>query len=174
MTAPTREQVWEWIDVAEYSAPDGKQTEYVAALAYAAGQAAGQAAERDGYDTPYDAIEVAKIVLCDCGCSTEHEMLLQRVAKRLGRMLDSAVAAGRDECAKVEKQRDELLKIAKDVIGMLENCSVESGVCHCGDDMERHSSAMSCGHAPVDSGSTYAAHIYEKARAAIASVKGGE
>lgn len=77
------------------------------------------------------------------------------------------------ELAKVEKQRDELLKIAKDVIGMLENCSVESGVCHCGDDMARHSSAMSCGHAPVDIGSTYAAHLYEKARAAIASVKGG-
>ena len=71
------------------------------------------------------------------------------------------------------KQRDELLKIAKDVIGMLENCSVESGVCHCGDDMARHSSAMSCGHAPVDMGSTYAANLYEKARAAIASVKGG-
>lgn len=71
------------------------------------------------------------------------------------------------------RQRDELLKIAKDVIGMLENCSVESGVCHCGDDMARHSSAMSCGHAPVDMGSTYAAHLHEKARAAIASVKGG-
>lgn len=77
------------------------------------------------------------------------------------------------EYREIERQRDELLKIAKDVIGMLENCSVESGVCHCGDDMARHSSAMSCGHAPVDIGSTYAAHLYEKARAAIASVKGG-
>ena len=73
----------------------------------------------------------------------------------------------------VLKQRDMLLKIAKDVIGMLENCSVESGVCHCGDDMARHSSAMSCGHAPVDMGSAYAAYLYEKARAAIAGVKGG-
>ena len=83
----------------------------------------------------------------------------------------------RESCARmlnqIEQQRDELLKIAKDVIGMLENCSVESGVCHCGDDMARHSSAMSCGHAPVDIGSTYADHLYEKARAAIASVKGG-
>lgn len=77
------------------------------------------------------------------------------------------------EYREIERQRDELLKIAKDVIGMLENCSVESGVCHCGDDMARHSSAMSCGHAPVDMGSTHAAHLYEKARAAIASVKGG-
>ena len=77
------------------------------------------------------------------------------------------------QCNESIWQRDELLKIAEDVIGMLENCSVESGVCHCGDDMARHSSAMSCGHAPVDMGSAYAAHLYEKARAAIASVKGG-
>lgn len=110
-----------------------------------------------------------RIVACVNWCegnSTEG----MELAVKIGR----PYSVERDECAKVEKQRDELLKIAEDVIGMLENCSVESGVCHCGDDMARHSSAMSCGHAPVDIGSTYAAHLYEKARAAIASVKGGE
>lgn len=172
MTAPTSEQMNRWALEAGFTVRNGVVNERLAeftSLAYAA----GQAAERESNDTPHDVIEVAKMILSDCGHSIEHERLLERVAKRLGRMLDSAVAAGRDECAKVEKQRDELLKIAKDVIGMLENCSVESGVCHCGDDMARHSSAMSCGHAPVDMGSTYAAHLYEKASAAIASVKGG-
>lgn len=39
----------------------------------------------------------------------------------------------------------------------------ETGSCCCGDDMERHSDPMSCGHTPVDHGEYVARGVYESA-----------
>ena len=35
-------------------------------------------------------------------------------------------------------------------IEIASNCSIESGVCGCGEAMKNHSSPMACGHSPVD------------------------
>ena len=123
-----------------------------------------------------DFAEVVYAAGFEAGKKDEREAcaaMLDQMAEEAEQDVVELLVKLQERCDELLKQRDELLNIAEDVIGMLENCSVESGVCHCGDDMARHSSAMSCGHAPVDIGSTYAAHLYEKARAAIASVKGG-
>lgn len=45
--------------------------------------------------------------------------------------------------AAYKKQRDDLL-------AFMQNAPVSSGVCCCGDDMERHANPMDCGHRPVD------------------------
>ena len=61
----------------------------------------------------------------------------------------------------------ELLEIAKSVEGMVSNCDISSGVCCCGDSMEKHQDPMYCGHSPVDSGVYAADSLLKKARAAI-------
>ena len=66
----------------------------------------------------------------------------------------------------------DLLAIAKDVLGMLQNCSVTSGVCCCGEEIDRHSRAMDCGHTPVDSGAYYAQSLFKDVTAAIAKATG--
>jgi len=35
-------------------------------------------------------------------------------------------------------------------VGIASNCSIESGVCCCGESIENHSHPMACGHSPVD------------------------
>jgi len=45
--------------------------------------------------------------------------------------------------AAYKRQRNALLEIMK-------NSDVSSGVCCCGDSMERHADPMNCGHNPVD------------------------
>lgn len=59
------------------------------------------------------------------------------------------------------KMLDEWLNVAA-------NCSIESGCCCCGDDMARHSSAMSCGHSPVDMADALVLSLVEKSTAALA------
>lgn len=67
-----------------------------------------------------------------------------------------------------------LLLIAENLVRLLENCAVESGVCCCGDDMARHSDPMICGHMSVDSGAYYADQLLIDASAAIAKATGSE
>lgn len=50
-----------------------------------------------------DDIELAKLVLSDCGCSTEHAALLDRVAARIGKHADHI----RAQLAEITKERDE-------------------------------------------------------------------
>jgi hypothetical protein len=50
---------------------------------------------------------------------------------------------------------------------IMENCSVTTGVCCCGDDMEKHTSPMDCGHSPVDNGTYTADQWHEEACAAL-------
>jgi hypothetical protein len=63
----------------------------------------------------------------------------------------------------------EALEGLLDTVSRLDICE---GVCCCGDDMERHSDPMSCGHVPVDAGEYYHGKTIELARAALASIKG--
>lgn len=47
-------------------------------------------------------------------------------------------------------------KLLENCLAVMENVSMESGVCCCGDEMEKHSNVFDSGHMPVDSG-VYAA-----------------
>ena len=57
----------------------------------------------------------------------------------------------------------EAKRIIEGIVGLLSNCSVESGICCCGDNMEDHASPMSCGHPPVDSGAHYGEKLFKDA-----------
>jgi hypothetical protein len=57
-------------------------------------------------------------------------------------------------------------------IEVSENCSIEEGVCCCGDNMEGHSDPMNCGHSPVDHGAYIAGQLEESTRALLATIKG--
>jgi len=61
-----------------------------------------------------------------------------------------------------------MAKAGQSLLDCLAQCSVESGVCCCGDDMAKHSNPMNCGHSPVDSGAYYTELAADKLRALIA------
>ena len=51
------------------------------------------------------------------------------------------------------------------------HCSIEEGVCCCGDDMKNHSVPMNCGHSPTDHGEYIAEMLVETTRATLAKIK---
>lgn len=96
-----------------------------------------------------------------------------------GGMLQEVAACGPTETAGQQEANarliaaaPELLAIVKGVLGMLQNCSVTSGVCCCGEEIDRHSRAMDCGHTPVDSGAYYAQSLFKDVTAAITKATG--
>lgn len=52
-------------------------------------------------------------------------------------------------------------------VGVIEQCSVTTGYCCCGDSMKDHANPMDCGHAPVDMGAYHAGLLLEETRAAL-------
>ena len=70
--------------------------------------------------------------------------------------------------ALVERLRD----IVGQAIFIMEECTVSSGFCGCGDSMERHADPMLSGHSPVDYGSYVANRWLNSARAALAGEAG--
>jgi hypothetical protein len=84
------------------------------------------------------------------------------------------------ECDKIGTQavRELEAKLAK-AVEVLEawgdvavHCSIEEGVCCCGDNMENHTNPMDCGHTPLDHGTYIAIQLAEKTRATLAEIKG--
>lgn len=67
-----------------------------------------------------------------------------------------------------ESVNAELLAIVHRTVGMIENTSIETGCCCCGDGMDGHASPMICGHSATDQGAYLADLLYEDAKAAIA------
>jgi hypothetical protein len=59
-------------------------------------------------------------------------------------------------------------------VKLAEHCSIEDGVCCCGEDMEGHSNPMNCGHSPVDHGAYIAGQLEESTRATLAEIKGAD
>ena len=70
--------------------------------------------------------------------------------------------------SKPESVNAELLAIVHQTVGMIENTSIETGCCCCGDGMDGHASPMICGHSATDQGAYLAGLLYEDAKAAIA------
>ena len=79
-----------------------------------------------------------------------------------------------EEDARMLAAAPELLCLVRGLVDMLGNCSVESGVCCCGDDMRSHADPMNCGHSPVDSGAYAALSLYERAVEVLAKATGEE
>lgn len=67
-----------------------------------------------------------------------------------------------------ESVNAELLAIVHQTVGMIENTSIETGCCCCGDGMDGHASPMICGHSATDQGAYLADLLYEDAKAAVA------
>lgn len=55
-----------------------------------------------------------------------------------------------------------------DTMQGLESISYHSGCCMCGDAMEGHASAITCGHSPVDSGEYYLSELSKEAAKLLA------
>ncbi len=65
--------------------------------------------------------------------------------------------------------------LVQEMLDNLKHCSLDSGCCHCGDSMDRHSDPMHCGHTPVDMGWTAAESWIAKAEGLLAErAKGGD
>jgi len=53
-------------------------------------------------------------------------------------------------------------------VGVIEQCTVTTGYCCCGDSMENHSDPMICGHVAVDMGAYHVGLLLDDTRAALA------
>jgi hypothetical protein len=66
-----------------------------------------------------------------------------------------------------------LAKAVKDLKGWLEvsqHCTIEDGVCWCGEDMKNHRNSTNYAHSPVDHGAYVARRLAESTRATLAEI----
>lgn len=87
---------------------------------------------------------------------------------------DAETKAQAVQIESLRAENERLRGIVGNLVGMLENCSVESGICCCGDAMDKHGNPMDCGHSPVDSGEYAARSLLDEARAALDAARAGE
>lgn len=79
--------------------------------------------------------------------------------------------AARDHMATInmmlraEAERDAANALLRAWVELSEHCSIEEGVCCCGDYMESHSDPMNCGHLPFDHGAYTTNQLVENTRA---------
>lgn len=66
---------------------------------------------------------------------------------------------------------EELERLVRSMLDNLANCTLDSGCCHCGEEMNKHSEPMNCGHTPVDMGWTAADEWIKQAQAALAKLE---
>ena len=132
-----------------------------------------QAAEQRGYA---NAMEAERKL---------HEDLIKAQAAEIERLRGALTTCEKyrdayDEMGRIGTQavRDLEAKLAKaveDLKGWLEvsqHCTIEDGVCCCGDDMKTHGNPMNCGHSPLDHGAYTARRLAESTRATLAELKG--
>ena len=67
------------------------------------------------------------------------------------------------------KAADALAEKLQGWIGVAATCAIESGVCRCGDNMERHGNPLDCGHSPVDHGAYVATQLIDDTTSALAA-----
>lgn len=83
-----------------------------------------------------------------------------------------AEAAERERDA-LKAENEKLRVLVERAADIFRNCTVEDGMCCCGDDMERHPDPMTCGHSPTDHGG-HIADQWMKDYAALHPMHGGE
>jgi len=85
-------------------------------------------------------------VIGHLGGEYENDWMSSRDAYSEEQMQAYAIAAQApliERIKELEKQRDRLLEF-------IEQAPVSSGVCCCGDSIDKHPSPMTCGHTPID------------------------
>lgn len=95
--------------------------------------------------------------------------------------LEERLEAATDDAKEAEAYAEELeAKLAK-AVGLLEawvnvaaHCTIEEGVCCCGDSMDTHAEPMDCGHLPVDHGAYVASRLVNDTSATLAELTGSE
>jgi hypothetical protein len=78
---------------------------------------------------------------------------------------------------RAETAEAKLAKAVKDLKGWLEvsqHCTIEDGVCWCGEDMKNHRNSTNYAHSPVDHGAYVARRLAESTRATLAEIEGGK
>ena len=76
-----------------------------------------------------------------------------------------ALAAERNEW---EDRAERVECLLEAWVELAAHCSIEEGVCCCGEDMENHPNPMDCGHSPVDHCVYVASQLVEETRATLA------
>ena len=69
------------------------------------------------------------------------------------------------------KRCSELTALVDTAASIFENCSVESGMCCCGEPMEGHPDPMSCGHSATDHGGYVSVGWHNRARSVLSREK---
>ena len=93
----------------------------------------------------------------------------------LVKRLRGGLAIGEEAADRIEELEAKLAK----AVELLEawgdvavHCSIEEGVCCCGDNMENHTNPMDCGHTPLDHGTYIVIQLAEETSATLAEIKG--
>ena len=89
-----------------------------------------------------------------------------------GPACDCTQAADRIEALEAQvRAADALAEKLEGWIGVAANCTIKSGVCCCGDNMERHGNPLDCGHSPVDHGAYVAMQLIDDTTSALAAYR---
>ena len=86
--------------------------------------------------------------------------------------LEGLIGEAADRIEALERQvkaADALAEKLEGWIGVAATCAIESGVCRCGDNMERHGNPLDCGHSPVDHGAYVATQLIDDTTSALAA-----
>lgn len=70
------------------------------------------------------------------------------------------------------RERDQAVELVKRAFDIFSHCTVEDGVCCCGDNMDNHPEPMSGGHTAVDHGAYVTDQWCASASATLASIEG--
>jgi hypothetical protein len=81
-----------------------------------------------------------------------------------------AIQSQADRIEKLEAKLAKAVEALKSWLELASYCTIEEGVCCCGDDMKNHADPMDCGHLPVDHGAYIAHHIKKSTRATLAEL----
>ena len=106
----------------------------------------------------------------------EAEAYAEELEKELGTcrmaqaVMDNTVADLEAKLAECEARLGKAVDLLEGWLELASHCSIEEGVCCCGDCMENHSEPMDCGHMPLDHGTYIARHLEDTTRATLAEI----
>ena len=89
---------------------------------------------------------------------------LRCMSPRLDMLDCENVLTAADRIGELIAERDAANALLEAWVEVAEHCSIEEGVCCCGDNMNGHSHPMSCGHSPVDHGAYIASQLEKTTR----------
>ena len=82
--------------------------------------------------------------------------------------------AAADRIEELEAKLAEAVGLLEAWINVATHCTIEEGVCCCGDSMDTHAEPMDCGHSPVDHGAYIVESLVEETNATLKELTGGK